>query len=279
MGLLAALLVLGAPGAAQTLPEGPRHFLYLSDQRIITVELTGPERAILNYINLSDKIEMIQAPMLVVVDEGGAGFRGHVLEDESPGAGAQRYGVGELVREREYKGFTIRGDFRLQVPAGRVLYKLGGRILELEPLTPDDFDRLAARVAQIEIQAASSKEALFRAGFHQGHGNLHFAGTPEAGDLEELFPTLELLSPVLLASPAPRLPASAHDLPDPVVVQVSAAVSRAGGLYNLSVVNGVCPDLDEMAMATVRNSWRFLPAIAGGELREATLTLNVVFQR
>ena len=49
--------------------------------------------------------------------------------------------------------------------------------------------------------------------------------------------------------------------------------------FDLEVVESVNEELDQMALDTVRNSWRFLPAISKGEIVSSELTLNVRFRR
>ena len=68
--------------AAGQAASGTRHFFFLSDQRIITVELINEQKSILNYINLGDSFEIIQAPELLILDAEGRPYHGHVIEVE-----------------------------------------------------------------------------------------------------------------------------------------------------------------------------------------------------
>ena len=108
---------------------------------------------------------------------------------------------------------------------------------------------------------------------------IHRIGSDEALPIEAEFPDLELIPPVLLLEPRPLLPSSRSHLPDPVMVQIKGMVMRSGGLSNPRVVEGIDPELDRRALATVENSWSFLPAISKGAVVDTELTLNVAFRR
>ncbi len=66
--------------AAGQAASGTHHYFFLSDQRIITVELINEQKSILNYINLGDSFEIIQAPKLLILDAEGRPYNGHVIE-------------------------------------------------------------------------------------------------------------------------------------------------------------------------------------------------------
>lgn len=265
--------ILSAPEAA----AAARHFLYLSDHRIATVELVDETSLLLNYINLNDSYELLRAPDLVLIDQERQVFRGHVFEQEQPPKPEERYRVTRLVRPGEFQGLLVRG--RLTATAVEaVLMRLGSRLLQLEPLTPREFEIVASRVSNIDLTEQDRKLAIQLAGFRRGYGEMRYAGDPDGAEWLPYFPEEETLPPVPVATPLPRLPSSARDLPRPVVVQVRAFVTKAGGLQGVEVVRGVEPRLDRIAVQTVENSWVFLPAIASNEVANAELKLNVVFQ-
>lgn len=274
--LLCALSV-----ATGQVPSGTRHYFFLSDRRIVTVELIDAQKAILNYINLGDTFEIIQAPMLLFLDSTDRPHRGHVIQIENPSDPAKLFKVTALIKPGQYEGYSILGRYDFQSPPQKAFFKVSSRIIELEPVSEEDFELLAARIGELDLSIKSGKQMVLGAGFHRGHGLLYSAGTEEAEELEKYFPDsdLELLAPVLLSAPQPALPSSFADLPDPVIVQLSAFVSRSGGVHRVRVMQGINPKLDELAVDTVQNSWTFLPAISKGEIANTQLTLNVVFRR
>ena len=274
------MILIGASGfAVGQVPSGTRHYFYLSDQRIITLELVNEQKAILNYISLGDAFEIIQAPGLLIFDSEGHPFHGHLIEVEEAADPNDRFKVTELAQPRSYAGYNIWGDFRLQRPAQEAYFQVGSCIVKLEPLLEEDFEWLAGKIGDLDLSMEDGKQMVLQAGFLQGHGTLYTSGAGEMEEVEGHFPDLELLQPVLISGPRPLLPSSFSDLPDPVLIVLSARVSRSGGLTELLVARGVEPRLDDLALQTVQNSWTFLPAISKGEVAAARLTFNVVFRR
>ena len=272
------LLALATSARGQAL-EGFRHYFFLSDQRIVTVELINPQKAILNYINLGDTYEFLKAPGLLILDSDGGFFNGHVLEIEEAEDPRERFKVSELIQPHVYVGYNILGNYSLGGPAEKVYFKVGSRILELEGVFERDFDFIASRVGALNLAIENGKQMVLQAGFREGHGVIHRIGSEEAAAIEAEFPDLDLIPPVLLLEPRPLLPSSRSHLPDPVMVQIKGMVMRSGGLSNPRVFQGIDPELDRRALATVENSWSFLPAISKGAIVDTELTLNVVFRR
>lgn len=254
-------------------------FFYLSDQRIVTVELIDSTSLILNYINLGSSYEVFGAPMVVLLDSEERLYRGQVYELEESTDPSTKFAVTQLIKPGEFKGFTIRGQFAFQAPPSTALLQISSRILDLQPVGEKEFDLIAARIARLELGDPDRKLALQRVGFDRGFGTMLFTGTPEAAELERYFPDADLLAPVILSSPPPRLPGDFKDLPEPVQIRVRLSVSRVGGTSNFEIVNGVDPTLDRMAMETVRNSWTFLPAISNNRVVDTEITLLVTFIR
>jgi len=253
--------------------------MYLSDQRILTLEVVNSDKVILNYINLGQAYDLVEASMVVLLDELGAGYRGHVIAIEPVTDPAERYKVSELLAPKQFKGFTILGNFRMDAPAKSAYFKTGGRVMELEAMTAEDFEKAASLVAGVDLATDDPKFALQRAGFKRGYGKIYFAGTPEADELEKWFLQADVLSPIPVYRPAPKLPAKFADLPSPVVVELKLFVSKSGGLYQFQVAKAPNAEVGELALATVKNSWRFLPAISKGQVSDASLTLRVTFER
>ena len=78
--------------------SGTRHYFFLSDQRIVTLELINERKSILNYINLGDSFEIIQAPLLLILDAEERAYHGHVIEVEETTHPGERFKVTELVQ-------------------------------------------------------------------------------------------------------------------------------------------------------------------------------------
>ncbi len=258
---------------------GVHHYLYLSNQRVITVELIDEQKAILNYINLGETFEMVQAPMLLILDSEGNVYRGHLMEIEDSTDPVKRFQIGKLIKPREYEGFDILGNYRFTGTPRKAFLRLGTRIIALQSLSPEEFELAAAKIGGLDLAIENGRQMVMEAGFRQGHGTIYNAGDEGIAGLEKYFPDLDLLAPVVLSEPKPALPLSFAHLPDPVTVLLKAVVSQTGGLFEVEVAEGIDPTLDEMARQTVSNSWTFLPAISKGEISPSEVTLEVVFQR
>jgi len=265
--------------AARWVAAEPGQFLYLSDQRIVTVETADDSSIILNYINLGDSFEVLAAHKIVLLDDAGTVFRGHLFRIEDPPDAMHLFEVTRLIKPGQFEGYVIAGKFDATRRITRVLLSVGGRILELEQLKTRDFELMASRIGQIDLARKDRKSAIEAAGFFRGYGSMVFEGTDESAPLESYFPDERVIPPVALATPQPRLPSSAQKLRDPVVVRVQATVTKAGGLREVQLLEGIEDKLDQIAVQTVQNSWVFLPAISENELAEAELKLNVVFKR
>ncbi len=265
--------------AARWVAAEPGQFLYLSDQRIVTVETADDSSIVLNYINLGDSFEILAAYNIVLLDDAGTVFRGHLFRLENPPDPTHIFEVTKLIRPAQFEGYVIAGKFDAKSPIARVLISVGGRILELEPMNARDFELMASRIGQIDLARKDRKSAIEAAGFMRGYGSLVFDGTAESAEFESFFPEVKVVPPVALATPQPRLPSSAQQLRDPVVVRVQATITKAGGLRDVHLLEGIEDKLDQIALQTVQNSWVFLPAISENELAEAELKLNVVFKR
>ena len=269
----------GSGGWTQASHSGTRYFFYLSDRRVVTLEVVNAERAILNYINIGDSFELIDAKRLVILDGAGGAYHGQVIELENVEDPRERYGVTDLLKPGQFVGYTILGDYRFESPAERALLLIGGTIVELDGLSREDFELVAARIEEMDLGRGDRRTMIIMSGFDQGYGRLHAADSEQAEQWARFFPDPELWPPVLLASPLPLVPAAARELPDPVEVKVQLVVTRAGGLYDMKVVQGLNPEVDRVAVQAVSNSWRWLPAVSNDQVVDAQLTVTVRFQR
>lgn len=275
----ACLLLTLIMSAAPFVCAQSKQFLYLSAERIATLEIADDHTVLLNYFNLGKTYELLTAYQVVLLGGDQEVFRGHLFREDSPKDPADPFIVTEMSRPGEYAGYEIAGRYTAGAPASRALMKISGRILEFEPLTSQQFELVAARIGELDMGNPDRAAALHLAGFGRGYGKLTLTGTPEAEPLELFFPDQAVLPPVPIATPAPRLPSSDREIPDPVVVRVSVFVSRAGGLKDVTAVEGPNEKLKGIAVQTVRNSWTFLPAISSNKVAEAEMKLNVVFKR
>ena len=263
----------------QAAQPGLLHFLYVSNQRVVTLELIDEGETILNFINLGKNFELLQSTNLLILDTTGGAYRGHLFKRDRADEEGQAFQVTDLIEPRQFKGYSILGNFRFKAPPAAVFLRLGARILELAPLAPEEFEKAADKVGKLDLEVENSTLALYDAGFLQGVGQLLRAGTPEGDPIDALLTDSELYPPIILKNPAPRLLSKFSHLPDPVVVRIRLEVTALGGLINHSVEESVDPELDSIALGVVRNSWVVLPAISDGKPAGAELVVRVEFER
>ena len=279
VALLLMSLVSGAVASPREEAAGYRSFLYVSDQRVVTLEVVDSTSAVLNYISLGTSFELLRAPMLLLVDARRTAWRGHVFVDEQAEDLLKRYRVSMLIKPGEFVGYELRGNYRSPVDFTHVYLDIGSRVLEMEGMPDDAFEIAAAQIGELNLDFADRATAIRNAGFVRGFGSLHDSESEKIAEIVSLFPDLAQIAPVLLTNPAPLLPSRFSSLPDPVLVRVRAFVSVAGQVGRLEVDEGINPELDKMAVETIRNSWSFLPAIADSETAPSELVLSVVFRR
>ena len=278
-GLGMCLAIHAWSATCQASQPGFHHFLYVSNQRVVTVELIDEGETILNFLNLGGSFELLQSTHLLILDAAEGVYRGHLFKRDRADEEGQAFQVTDLVEPRQLKGYSILGNFRFKAPPVTVFLRLGSRILQLEPLTPEEFEKAAARVENLNLETEDATLTLYDAGFQQGVGQLLRAGTPEGDSILTLLPDSELYPPVILKNPAPGLLLKFSHLPDPVVVRIRLEVTPLGGMLNHSVEQGVDPELDAIALEVVRNSWTVLPAISEGKPAGADLVVSVRFER
>lgn len=255
------------------------HFLYVSNRRVVALELIDETEAILNYINLGRNYELLESNNLLILDSAGKGYRGHLLKRDKADDGGQIFQVAELFAPRDFRGYSVVGNFRFRVSPRSAYLRVGSKVLELAPLDPDEFERLADWIGKLNLETENATLALYEAGFQHGLGQILSAGQLEASPVSSLLEKSDVLPPVVLKTPAPRLLPRFSHLPDPVVVRVRLELTAKGGITNLSVEEGVDPELDQVALEVVRNSWVLLPAVSGGKTIRSAMLVRVQFAR
>ena len=176
-------------------------------------------------------------------------------------------------------GAELLGDLRIEGEVRAVCLRIDGRILLFEKLHKRDLEVAIARISNIDMDRRNRKTAIQRAGFNRGFGSMLFEGNESSVEYKKYFKEDPVFGPVAIADPKPLLPSAFRHLADPVVIKISGSISKFGGLKETSVVKGIDPVLDELALETVRGSWQFLPAVQGTEIAEAEVNLNVSFRR
>ena len=272
---LVLLVILAVPALGQ--PGGG--FLYLSDQRIVTLEMIDDSRAVVNYLNLAESYTVFIPSDIIIFGADGQWKRAQVIKNEDLSDDSERFLASKLVRPGEVFGAEVQGDMEIAGDVTGACLRIDGRILLFEKLLKRDMDVAVSRISNLDLDRGNRKYAIQRAGFQRGFGRMFFEGSEEAAPYQDYFRDDPVFGPVAVSDPRPLLPRAFSSLPDPVTVTVSGTISRFGGLKDTSILKGLDPVLDDLALETVRGSWQFLPAVQGTEIAEAEVKLNVTFRR
>lgn len=277
--LVLLLLVTFAGSAVTGYGQPGSGYLYLSDQRIVTLEVVNDNSAVINYLNLGEAYSVFIPSNLIIFGNQGQWKRAQVIKNENLADTESRFFASSLIKPGKVYGVEVLGDLGLEGQVEGACLRIEGRILVFEHLNKRDFEVALARISNIDLDRKNRKSALQRAGFHRGFGRMIFEGTEASEKYEVYFMEDPVFGPVALADPKPLLPSAFRHLPDPIVVRIACFISKFGGLKETEVLEGVDPILDELALETVRASWQFLPAVQGNEVAETEVKLNVVFRR
>ena len=164
--LLLLMLLWATSISAHSSGKGSEHFLYLSDQRIVTVELLDATTLILNYINLSDNFALIESTNILVMDAEGQTYRSHLIQMDKRDEDGRIFRVADLVEPRQYRGYDVLGPFNYKASPKLVYLRLGALILELSPLNAKQFESVSERVSRLDISLSDSSLAVLDAGFN-----------------------------------------------------------------------------------------------------------------
>ncbi len=276
--LFVCLLLLSG-NSARVYGQAGGGFLYLSDQRIVTLEVVNANSAVINYLNLSEAYSVFMPGNLIIFGNQGQWKRAQVIKNEDISDTEERFFATSLIKPGKVYGVAVMGDLKLEGEVEGACLLIEGRILVFEKLNKRDFEVALARIGNIDLDRKNRKSSLQRAGFSRGFGRMFFEGTEASEQYKAYFVDDPVFGPVAIADPKPLLPSAFRDLVDPVVVRVTGFISKFGGLKDTAVLEGINPVLDELALETVRGSWQFLPAVQGTEVADSEVNLNVVFRR
>ena len=249
----------------------PSFFAYVSDRRIITVETASATELVLNVINLTDEI-MVVHPYDLLVRQGSQEALGHVFRRDGKEP-VDPFFATRLVKPREFVGMTVVGAVG-EDPEG-VVFRSASRFFFLQRMDKESFDGLERKIGQIELGASDAERTLRNAGISEGYGTLQSFPEGETESLERLFPEPgQVLAPRVIFRRDPRAPEGIQPAAE---VEVRGLVSKKGDLLDAKVTRGISVEADSRALNTVRNSWKFLPAVRDGDVVDASVTLRVRF--
>ncbi len=257
-----------------------RTWAYVGAQYIITAEIAGPRSFIVNFINLSDFVIVVQPNEFIYRAASGRFYIGQVFDQESKDNRGQvyRYSASVLLKGRSYTGLTILGAFREQDEIEEVSVRIGAKRYYLDPLEKTEFDQLAVKVGELDLDNPRPRAALQEANILDRGSVRTTDGTSEWDrDWQGLLQPDGLNLPKLIERPPVQPTEEARRTNTYGKVRLSALINKNGGIEDLRVEKGLGRGLDDRALEAVKNSWVFLPATKNGEVLEGRVFFEVEF--
>lgn len=275
-GLLAWLL-----GATATRSQEPfRCFAFVSPQLIVTAEVAGPHSFILNLINLSEFVLVVQPNEFIYKGASGTFYIGQVFEKPFTDNRGQtyKYSASTLIKSKSFTGLTVLGAFRELDGIAEASIRIGARRYYMQPLGRAEFEILAAKIGELELESEDPRAALEQANL-QPLGSVRTTdGTSEWDrDWQNLIREDGVNLPKIIERPPIAPTEEAIRTKTYGRVKLSALINRNGGLQDVRVEKGLGRGLDERAVEAVKNSWVFLPATKNGEVLEGRIEFYVDF--
>ncbi len=260
--------------------EPPKSFAFAGGQYVITAEVSGSHQFVLNFVNLSEYVIVVQASDFIYRGASGRSYIGQVFDQPTKTTRGEtfRYSASLLVNNSSFKGLNILGAFREQDRIEELSLHIGSKRFYLQPLDKAQFAQFFARVEDLDLRNTDAQAAM------------RAASVPEIGRLktndgsadwdrdwqDQLLPD-GVNPPRYMENPAVAPTEDALRTNTFGAVRLSATITRDGAIRDLAVVKGLGHGLDERALEAVKTSWLFLPATRNGEVVEANVKFDVNF--
>jgi TonB family protein len=255
-------------------------FAYVGRNYVITAEPAGAHSFMVNVINLSDYIIVLQPNDFIYRGKSGQFYIGQVFEQEYKNTlgETQRYTASSLLKERRFAGLKITGVFHEQNAIEELSIRIGARRFFMQPLEKTAFEQLAKKIQNLDIENPDSAAELASANIQEmGHVKTT-DGSPEwEKDWEGLLTADGINPPKILERPEIEPTPAARKARVYGKVRLTGIITKSGGVRDLRVTRELGRGLDERAAEGVRNSWVFLPATKNGEVYETQISIEVEF--
>jgi TonB family protein len=277
-GLVAVLLVSLLPGAL--VQASPKTFAFVSPQYIITAEAASEHSFIVNFINQSEFVIVIQPSEFIYRGASGRFYNGQVYEREMKDSKGdmQKYSASVLLKGHSFTGLTIVGSFHEQDDIVDLSVRIGAKRFYLQPVEKVIFEQLATKIGQLDLNNPSGSAALSEVNLLEMGTVRRTDGTSEwDGDWQGLITPDGINPPKIIEKPEISPTPEARKSHTYGKVRLSAIINKSGGVQDLKVIKGLGRGLDQRALDGVKNSWVFLPATKNGEVLETMIPLEVEF--
>src|SRR5437867_2222261 len=156
-------LALAACCSEPALGQNPtRTFAYVGPNYIITAEVAGAHSFVVNFINLSDFVIVVQPNDLIYKGASGRFYIGQVYEAEHKDSRGEtyKYSASVLLKGKSFTGLTVAGFFRELDAIEELSIRIGSKRYYLLPVEAVEFEQLAAKIGELDLKAANPRAAL-----------------------------------------------------------------------------------------------------------------------
>jgi len=260
--------------------EYAKAFAFSRGPYIITAEMSGTHQFVLNFINLSDYVIVIQAGEFIYKGSSGRFYVGQVFDQPTKTTRGEtyRYSASVLVSSYSFKGLNVLGAFHEQDTIEELSVRIGSKRFYLQPLDKGQFATFSAKVENLDMRNTDAQAAMHTADVPEVGTLKSNDGSPDWDrDWQNLLMPDGSNPPRHLESPDVTPTEDARRTNTYGSVKLSATITKDGTIRDLAVVKGLGHGLDERAMEAVKTSWIFLPATRNGEVLESNVKFDVTF--
>lgn len=281
LALVALSLLAWTTGAVGEGQDSPKAFAFVGPQYVITAEVSGAHQFVLNFVNLSEYVIVVQASEFIYKGASGQVYIGQVFDLPTKGTKGDtyRYSASVLVNNASFKGLNVLGGFHEQDHIEELSVRVGSKRFYLQPLDKAQFRQFSAKVEDLDLRNTNAQSALRDAGLTELGSIKTTDGTSDWDrDWQTQLRPDGVNPPRYLEAPKVAPTEDARRTNTYGNVKLSATITRDGTIQDLAVVKGLGHGLDERAMEAVKTSWIFLPATRNGEVVEAKIQFDVTFE-
>ena len=271
-------LIMMVPGGRAS--EYQTRFAFVNPSYVITAELAGEHTFVVNFINLSDFVIVVQPLDFIYRGASGRHYIGQVyeLEHQDPKGEMQRYTASILLRGHSFAGLNVVGLFLERDRIEELSVRIGSQRFYLEPLEKNRFDQLIHKIETLDLDSTNISEMFQEANIREMGLLKSTDGSADWDkDWEGLITPDGVNPPKAITTPAILLPEKFKKSKDTKTVRISCLITKNGGIQNLRIVKSPDRDLSQRALDGLANSWIFLPATKNGEVYETVIEFDVEF--
>jgi len=276
--LLICAIVLSAVPMQGQVPL--KTYAYIGPQYIITAETATARSFVLNFINLSDFVIVVQPSEFIYKGASGRFYIGQVFEQEHKDNRGEimKYSASVLLKGRSFTGLTIQGAFREMDQIEEISIRIGAKRYYMQLMEKVLFDQLAAKIGELDLKSPNMRAALLEANLAEQGTLKSTDGTSDWDrDWQGLIRPDGVNVPKVIERPPISPTEEAIRKNTYGRVRLSALINKNGGIQDIKIEKGLGRGLDERAIEAVKNSWLFLPATKNGEVVEGVVAFDIEF--